>query len=55
MTNTNHEIAIEDGRAVPMGDGTFILLQQSDLGPQSVVLTADDLQRLVEMLGCGSN
>lgn len=42
-----NEVKLAEGIAEPMGDGVFVLLQASDEGPQSVVLTADDLRRLL--------
>lgn len=45
------EVKIEGGLAIHMGEGAFALLQDCEDGPQSVVVTADDLRRLLAALG----
>ena len=43
-----HEVQLADGVAVDLGEGVFIITQASDQGPQSVVVTMDDILRLLE-------
>lgn len=45
------EVKIEAGLAIHMGDDAFTLIQDAEDGPQSVVVTADDLRRLLALLG----
>ena len=42
-----NEVQMAEGVAQHMGEGTFVLCQQSDEGSQSVVVTEDDLRRLL--------
>ena len=46
----NGDIDLIDGCAVSMGEGTFVVLQESDEGPQSVVLTGDDLRAMLAVV-----
>lgn len=46
----NTSVRIENGEGEHMGEGVFVILQQSEEGPQSVVVTADDLRRLLDDL-----
>lgn len=46
MTN----LQLADGAAAHMGDGVFVLCQaDAERGPQSVVVTLEDLQRLAAL------
>lgn len=38
---------LDGGTAHYMGDDVFVLVQQSEKGPQSVAVTGDDLRRLL--------
>jgi len=40
-------VVLDDGHAEVMGDGMFVLFQTVDGVPQSVVLSEDDLRRLL--------
>lgn len=40
-------IVLVDGGAEHMGDGVFVLVQDSEEGPQSVVVTRADLEALL--------
>ncbi len=40
-------VKLADGVAISMGDGVFVLTQDSDNGPQDVVVTADDLRAML--------
>lgn len=51
MTN-DLNIKLADGSAENMGEGVFVVLQKSDRGPQSVVLTVEDLRRLLGTSEC---
>lgn len=46
MTDT---IELLDGDAVSMGEGVVTVRQNSEYGPQSIVLTVEDLQRLIAL------
>lgn len=46
MTDT---IELLDGDVVHMGEGIVAVRQTSEYGPQSIVLTVDDLQRLIAL------
>jgi hypothetical protein len=44
------ELELNEGEAQHMGDGVFVLLQRDERGrPQNVVVTKDDLQRLLAL------
>lgn len=43
-----HEVQLADGVAVSMGEGVWVVSQVSDDGPQSVVVTLEDVRRLLE-------
>ena len=45
-----NEVRIAEGVAEYMGDGVFVLCQNSEQGPQSVMVTEEDLRRLLERL-----
>ncbi len=42
-----NSISLTDGTAELMGDGVAIVLQESDQGPQNVVLTVGDLKAML--------
>jgi hypothetical protein len=48
MTSHNGDIELVDGCAVSMGEGVFVVTQGSDDGPHNVVITKDDLLKLLE-------
>lgn len=49
MMNIQQAIQLQDGGvAESMGEGVFVLCQPSDEGPQNVVVTVEDLRRLVQ-------
>lgn len=41
-------IGLNDGDAVFMGEGIVTIRQTSEYGPQSVVLSVEDLQKLLD-------
>lgn len=45
-----NSITLNDGTAEFMGDGVAMVLQDSDQGPQSVVLTVADLKVMLTAL-----
>jgi hypothetical protein len=52
MNTQSQTIALQNGEAEHMGDGTVVLLQRDEYGrPQSVVATEDDLRRLLAAFG----
>jgi hypothetical protein len=40
-------VRLGDGQAVAMGDGVFVVIQESEDGPQSVVLRRSDLEAML--------
>lgn len=42
---------IDCGTAVYMGDGVFVLCQDSDDGPHSVAITVPEMKQLLAALG----
>lgn len=42
-------IDLIDGDAVLMGEGVVAIRQTSEYGPQSIVLTVEDLRKLIEL------
>lgn len=51
MTGTGDAMGLEDGEAIVMDNDVVTVLQDSDEGPQNVVLRRKDLVRLLEALG----
>lgn len=47
MMVTTDAIILEDGEAILMDNDVVTVLQESDQGPQSVVLRRTDLERLL--------
>jgi hypothetical protein len=47
MMRNSDVIDLVDGEARSMGEGVFVLLQNSEDGPQSIILQRSDLEALL--------
>lgn len=49
MSDAGDVVALQDGEARAMGDGVFVVVQDTEEGTQSIVLQRSDLEALLAL------